>query len=69
MQEEIDKLRKALGERKIMKELPKEVAQARDDVVRCLRVNDRQPLDCWQEVEAFKREVRKMEEKFVKSIL
>jgi MICOS complex subunit MIC19 len=38
-------------------------------VISCLRINDRKPLDCWKEVEIFKREVRKMEENYVSSIL
>lgn len=66
---EIEKLKKALGDRKVVKDLPKEVDKARGDVIQCLRMNDRQPLDCWKEVEIFKREVRKMEEQFVGKIL
>lgn len=69
MQDEIEKLKKALGERKVLKELPKEVEEARNGVISCLRLNDRQPLDCWKEVEIFKREVRKMEEQFVGKVL
>jgi len=69
VQEEIAKLQKALGERKVLKDLPKEVSTARDEVVTCLRLNDRQALNCWKEVEVFKREVRKMEEQFVGKIV
>ncbi|KAK6369148.1 hypothetical protein LTR64_007309 [Lithohypha guttulata] len=69
VQEEIQKLQKALGERKVLKDLPKEVTDARDEVVSCLRLNDRQSLNCWKEVEIFKREVRKMEEQFVGKVL
>lgn len=67
--EEIEKLKKALGERKVLKDLPKEVEQAREGVITCLRLNDRQSLDCWKEVEIFKREVRKLEEQFVGRVL
>lgn len=42
---------------------------SRQDVISCLRLNDRKPLDCWKEVEAFKREVRKLEENYVSSVL
>jgi altered-inheritance-of-mitochondria protein 13 len=66
---EIEVLKQKLGERKKLKELPKEVQRAREAVVGCLRLNDRRPLDCWREVEAFKREVRRMEEEFVGSVL
>ena len=66
---EIEKLKRTLSERKVLKDLPPEVEKARNAVVNCLRVNDRRPLDCWQEVEAFKSEVRKMEEKFVGDVL
>ena len=69
VQKEIEALKKKLGERKILKDLPKEMELARESVVGCLRVNDRRPLDCWKEVEAFKREVRRMEEKFVGDVL
>lgn len=69
VQAEIEKLRKQLGERKRVGDLPKEVEQAREKVIGCLRVNDRKPLDCWREVEAFKREVRRMEERFVGDVL
>ena len=53
----------------MLTDLPKEVTDARKDVVSCLRTNDRQPLNCWKEVELFKREVRKLEEQFVGKIL
>ncbi|KAL2396889.1 hypothetical protein ABEF93_004397 [Exophiala dermatitidis] len=69
VQQEIEKLKQTLGQRKTLKELPKEVESARQDVVNCLRINDRRPLDCWKEVEIFKREVRKMEENYVESVL
>ncbi|EXJ81173.1 hypothetical protein A1O3_07463 [Capronia epimyces CBS 606.96] len=69
VQQEIEKLKQTLGQRKVLKELSKEVESARQDVVNCLRLNDRKPLDCWKEVEAFKREVRKMEEDYVQSVL
>lgn len=69
VQEEIQKLQKALGERKVLKDLPKEVTDAKEELVSCLRINDRQALNCWKEVEIFKREVRKMEEQFVGKVL
>jgi MICOS complex subunit MIC19 len=69
VQEEIAKLKRTLSERKVVKDLPPEVEKARSAVVSCLRVNDRRPLDCWREVEAFKSEVKKMEDKFVADVL
>lgn len=69
MQEEIAKLKRTLSERKVLKDLPPDVEKARNAVVSCLRVNDRRPLDCWREVEVFKSEVRKLEEKFVRDML
>lgn len=39
--------------------------KAREELVACLRTNDRRPLDCWQEVEGFKREVGRLERKFI----
>ncbi|RMZ92273.1 hypothetical protein DV736_g490, partial [Chaetothyriales sp. CBS 134916] len=69
VQAEIERLKKELGQRKVLKELPKEVERARDGVVACLRLNDRRPLDCWKEVELFKREVKKLEDEFVNKVL
>ncbi|KAJ9603263.1 hypothetical protein H2200_012041 [Cladophialophora chaetospira] len=69
VQEEIEKLKQQLGQRKTMKDIPKEVETARQDVISCLRINDRKPLDCWKEIEVFKREVRKLEENYVSSVL
>jgi len=43
----------------------KGVMAAKDGVVKCLRENDRRPLDCWREVEAFKREVGRLEKGFL----
>ncbi len=92
VQEEIEKLKQTLGQRKVLKELPKDLDTAyvkpprslllrihegmgtdapnrRQSVISCLRINDRKPLDCYKEIEAFKREVRKLEEGYVSSIL
>lgn len=69
VQDEIEKLKQQLSQRKVLKDLPKEVEQARDGVISCLRLNDRRPLDCWKEVELFKREVGKLEDEFVKKVL
>lgn len=67
--EEIERLKRELGQRKVLKELPGELERAREGVVSCLRTNDRRPLDCWREVEVFKREVRRLEEEFVGRVL
>ena len=69
VQAEIAKLKQTLSERKVVKDLPPEVEKARNAVVSCLRANDRRPLDCWREVEMFKSEVKKMEDKFVANVL
>ncbi|KAK6508059.1 hypothetical protein TWF506_010167 [Arthrobotrys conoides] len=45
------------------------VKRAETAVVRCLRLNDRRPLDCWKEVEEFKREVTRLESAFVNKIV
>ncbi|KYK60919.1 DUF1690 domain-containing protein [Drechmeria coniospora] len=62
---EVDELRRKLEERKTVRALPDAVEDARGAVVRCLRENDRRPLDCWQEVESFKAEVKKLERSWV----
>lgn len=66
---EIEELRRRLGERKSVRELPEGVEKARSDVIRCLRENDRRPLDCWQEVESFKAEVKKLEKTWVDKVV
>lgn len=62
---EVEALRKKLEERKQVRGLPEGVEAARGSVVRCLRENDRRPLNCWEEVEAFKEEVRRLEKGWV----
>lgn len=52
-----------------MRDLPEGVESARSEVVRCLRENDRRPLDCWEEVEAFKREVKNWEKGWVEKVI
>lgn len=63
-------LQKKLEERKsIRSQLPESLENARSGVVRCLRENDRRPLDCWREVEAFKEEVRRVEKGWVEKVV
>ena len=71
VQKEIDELRKKLGQRKIRDDVvgDKGVERSKEEMVRCLRINDRRPLDCWQEVEAFKREVGRLEKAFLGRVL
>ncbi|CAL5869066.1 uncharacterized protein PFLUO_LOCUS3294 [Penicillium psychrofluorescens] len=66
---EIEQLRSKLDGRRKLAELDEGVARAQSEVVGCLRLNDRRPLDCWKEVGAFKREVARMEEAFVDRIV
>ncbi|KAF2753365.1 DUF1690-domain-containing protein [Pseudovirgaria hyperparasitica] len=62
---EIDQLRKTLDARKKLEKPDEAVEKTKESLVHCLRVNDRRPLDCWQEVEAFKKEVGRLERDFV----
>lgn len=66
---EVEALRKRLEARKQVKGLPEGVEAARGNVVKCLRENDRRPLNCWEEVEAFKEEVRRLEKGWVDKTL
>jgi len=66
---EVEALRAKLLERKKVRELPAGVEATRSEVVRCLRENDRRPLDCWREVEAFKEEVRRFEKGWVDKVV
>lgn len=66
---DIEELRLKLEGRKKLAELDGDLAKAKADVVSCLRLNDRRPLDCWKEVESFKKEVARLEEAFVDRIV
>ncbi|KAL2021012.1 hypothetical protein VTK56DRAFT_7786 [Thermocarpiscus australiensis] len=65
----VEELRAKLEERRKVRQLPESVEKARGEVVRCLRENDRRPLDCWREVEAFKEEVRRLEKGWVDKVV
>ena len=67
LQSDIDRLKQRLAERKQVRELDPGVAKAKDEVIKCLTDNDSRPLDCWQEVETFKEEVRRLEKRFIDS--
>ncbi|MCJ1248232.1 hypothetical protein MMC30_005449 [Trapelia coarctata] len=71
VQKEIEVLRKKLQQRRLREDVigDKAVEKAKQEVVTCLRVNDRRPLDCWKEVEAFKKEVGRLEKGFLGRIL
>lgn len=58
-------LRQKLDSRKKVEKASPEVEKAKENLVKCLRTNDRRPLDCWQEVETFKAEVGKLEQAFI----
>ncbi|KAG9638190.1 hypothetical protein KCU64_g13898, partial [Aureobasidium melanogenum] len=62
---EVAQLRSKLERRKKLEQTDPAVEKAKEGLVQCLRVNDRRPLDCWEQVEAFKAEVAKLEQKFV----
>ncbi|KAK1826681.1 putative DUF1690 domain-protein [Podospora conica] len=66
---EIEALRAKLQERRQVRELPDSVEAARNEVVRCLRENDRRPLDCYKEVENFKEQVRRVEQGWVDKVI
>lgn len=66
---EVETLRARLDKRKQLRPAPDSVERARGEVVRCLVEHDRRPLDCWQEVENFKEEVRRMEKSWVEKVV
>jgi len=71
VQREIEALKEKLGKRQVKEEVVNDqgVKKAREEVVTCLRVNDRRPLDCWREVEAFRREVGRLEGAYLGRVL
>lgn len=62
---EIENLRTKLANRKKLEQVDADLSKAKEAVVACLRTNDRRPLDCWKEVETFKKEVSRLEKEFV----
>lgn len=46
-----------------------EVRIVKDRLVKCLRENDRRPLDCYEEVEQFKKEVARLERGFLGKVM
>jgi len=66
--QEIMDLKTKLEQRKRTDKASPEVEKAKESMVQCLRLNDRRPLDCWQEVEQFKREVGRLERGFVEKV-
>ena len=67
LQKEIETLKEKLKQRQLKEDVVKDegVNKAREEVVSCLKTNDRRPLDCWREVETFKREVGRLEGAFL----
>lgn len=66
---EIEGLKKKLEARKRLEQADPALNKAKEDVATCLRLNDRRPLDCWKEVETFKREVGRLEKEFVEKTI
>lgn len=69
MQNDVTELKKKLDQRKKLADVDEGVEKAKNEVVQCLRLNDRRPLDCWKEVETFRREVRRLEGVWVEKIV
>ena len=71
MQKEIEALKDKLAKRQLKEDVVKDekVNKAREEVVTCLRINDRRPLDCWNEVETFRKEVGRLEGAFLGKVL
>ncbi|KAL9037302.1 MAG: hypothetical protein Q9180_003797 [Flavoplaca navasiana] len=71
VQKEIDMLKEKLKRRKLKEDVvqDKGIDKAKGEVIKCLRLNDRRPLDCWREVEAFKEEVGRLEKSFLGKVM
>lgn len=53
----------------MLRDVDKEVESAKAEVVKCLKLHDTRPLDCYREVSKFKDAVFKMEGKFVEGVM
>jgi altered-inheritance-of-mitochondria protein 13 len=62
---EVQDLQQKLAKRKKQEQMDPVVEAARNKLVQCLRLNDRKPLDCWDEKEEFKKAVGRLEKEFV----
>jgi len=65
VKKEIADLKAKLDRRRKQEAADPGVEKAKEELVACLRTNDRRPLDCWKEVESFKSEVGRLEKAFV----
>ncbi|KAI9633969.1 uncharacterized protein MKK02DRAFT_38640 [Dioszegia hungarica] len=67
---DIEEVREKVGRMKREREQKEGegVRKAKEGVVACYAAKKDRPLDCWKEVEAFKFEVSKLEQAFVKSM-
>lgn len=69
---EIEGLKEKLKGRRLTEGMVGDVAEVqtvKDTLVKCLKKNDRRPLDCWEEVEQFKNEVARLETGFLGKVL
>ncbi|VUC30362.1 unnamed protein product [Clonostachys rosea] len=66
---QVEQFRRKLEERKQVRTLPESVEGARNEVIKCLTDNDRRPLNCYEEVEKFKVEVKKLEQQWVNKVV
>jgi altered-inheritance-of-mitochondria protein 13 len=69
VKQEVEQLRQKLANRKKLDQVDADVGKAKDAVVACLRTHDRRPLDCWKEIETFKKEVGRLEREFVEKTI
>ncbi|KAK0121664.1 hypothetical protein ONS95_009951 [Cadophora gregata] len=69
VQNDVEGLKKKLEQRRKLADVDDGVEKAKSEVVKCLRANDRRPLDCWKEVETFRQEVRRLEGVWVEKIV
>ncbi len=69
VKKEVELLRSKLEKRKKLEQVDGELSKAKEAVVACLRTNDRRPLDCWKEIETFKKEVGRLEKDFVEKTI
>lgn len=69
VQGDIRELKTKLEKNKRVRELDENVDKAKSEVVKCLKENDRRPLDCWAQVEKFKREVARLEDSWIQKVV
>ncbi|KAI5305346.1 DEAD-box type RNA helicase [Ascosphaera pollenicola] len=69
LSQQITDLKTRLAARPGARELDPTVQESRQELVNCLKSNDKRPLLCWEQVEQFKEQVSRLQQKWVDKVV